>query len=256
MSAESRIAQFAAATGPSAFPAISRADVITGLRARVDDPRTVRQGHASLCGPAAFFHCLLQDDPETYAKYVIDLFNSGSANLGTLKIKPSDGCRNYRPEHIEPIDWISLASLRDSENVFLDYSNVKREAAGMTLPMALADWFRAVGYQDVRNETNVFFTKGRSEIDSAYALRLQGRRVCFLVNDDILDADTNTSGGLTTIPTHWIVLTLATGVRGGALTVTVWSWGRVIRIPPTGTLTVDQFCGNFFGYVSGRFPAK
>jgi len=256
MSVESRITEFATGKGTGAFPAISRADVITGLRERTNDPATIDQGRASLCGPASFLYCLLNDDPEVYVKYVIDLYNTGTAYIGTLKVSPGKDCRNYKPQGIAPIDWIALASLRDSENVFFDYEDTSDQFSGITLPMTLAGWFKAARYQDVKNETNVFFTKGGSDLDTYYALRLHQRKVCLFINADMLSSTKNKGGGVTTTPNHWIVLESCTGRRNDRLTATVWTWGGYQVVPPTGTLTSDQFCGNFFGYVSGRYPAK
>ena len=41
------------------FPRIDQADLVAGLRERVNDPHKQNQGAASLCGPAAFFYCVL-----------------------------------------------------------------------------------------------------------------------------------------------------------------------------------------------------
>jgi hypothetical protein len=255
MTAQTRIAEFAAGTGNTGFfPNISRAEVVQGLRERVADPKTQNTAHVNLCGPAALFYCVLNDNPEVYIKYVIDLYTGGSARLGTLTIRPGTDCRNCRPnpDKIAPIDWIALASLRDSENTILDYNSVDDGAAGITMPHTLADWFTAVGYQQIRNETNVFFSKGRSEIDATYILHLQGRRVCLFINANMLYADKNTNRSLS--PDHWVVLTSPAGVSNDNIAVKVYSWGKIYEVPPQGTLPVDSFSRNFYGYVSAWFP--
>ena len=61
------------------FPRIDQADVVAGLRERVNDPHKQAQGAASLCGPAAFFYRVLNFKPELYVQYVIDLFTTGKA---------------------------------------------------------------------------------------------------------------------------------------------------------------------------------
>ena len=255
MSAETRIAEFAARTGNTGFfPNISRAEVVQGLRERVADPKKQDTSHVNLCGPAALLYCILNDNPEAYVKYVIDLYNGGSGTLGTLNIRPGTGCRNCRPnpDKIEPVDWIALASLRDSENTILSYDSVEDGAGGITMPHTLADWFTAAGYQQIRNETNVFFTKGQSEIDATYIQRLLGRWVCLFINANMLYADKNTNRSLS--PNHWVVLTSPAGVNKGNIAIKVYSWGKIFTIPPQGTLPVDGFSRNFYGYVSAWFP--
>jgi hypothetical protein len=250
MSAQSRIDEFARGSGGGAFSNIARSDVVSGLRERIADPTSLDQSAASLCGPAALFYCLLNDRPETYVRFVIDLYTTGSANLGSLTVSPGSDCRRYRPppDKIAAVDWIALASLRDSENSLIDYESADDTAGGVTMPHSLAAWFRALGYSDVRNETNVFFTKGRSDIDSCHTLRLHGRKVCLFVNAQILSAHSQASRSFS--PNHWVVLTSSAGVVNNALSVNVYTWGDIRRVPAAGTLSVDQFCRNFYGYVS------
>lgn len=113
------------------FARIDRQVVADGLRARIEKPVTQNQAAASLCGPAALFYCLLEEHPELYAQYVIDLFNTGEARIKSLHVKPSAGCRAYQPppDKIHAVDWIALASLRNSENTLLDYSSADDTAA-------------------------------------------------------------------------------------------------------------------------------
>ena len=73
------------------FPRIAEADIVTGLHDRVVDPTKLNQGLAGLCGPAAFFYCVLNYKPELYVQYVIDLLTTGKARLGALEVKPGTG---------------------------------------------------------------------------------------------------------------------------------------------------------------------
>ena len=255
MSTDSLIAAFAAGSGTAAFPNIRRADVVAGLRARVADPVSQNQGAASLCGPAAFFYCLLNDRPEVYVQYVIDLYTTGKAKIGSLSVSPGSDCRRYSPNasQIAPIDWIALASLRDSENSVFDYQSADDTASGITMPHSMAAWFRAAGYQNVENVTNVFFTKGRSEIDTVHHLSLQGRRVCLFVNAAVIRTTPDT--GRTLTPNHWVVLLSPAGVRDGQFDITIYTWGERRRVPATGEMAVDGFCHGFYGYVSAVYPA-
>jgi hypothetical protein len=55
------------------------------------------------------------------------------------------------------VDWVALASLRDSTNLFSDYQSHTNAAAGITLPGTLAGWFSASGFSQVENRTNLVF---------------------------------------------------------------------------------------------------
>ncbi|HYJ90808.1 MAG TPA: hypothetical protein VEV84_05850 [Pyrinomonadaceae bacterium] len=231
------------------FARIARQDVVDGLRVRIVDPSKVHQSAASLCGPAAFFYCLLEEMPHLYTQYVIDLYRTGEARLGGLHIKPSSGCRAYQPppSKIHPVDWIALASLRDSENMLFDYSSADDTAAGITMPHSLADWFRKLSWKGVRNNTNVFFTKGRSEVNDCTRDFIHSR-ICLFINMQMLNpvkfADHSVS------PNHWVVLTKNMTVQNGGVKFGVYTWGSLRDIPVTGTYPLGGFYRNFYGYVS------
>jgi hypothetical protein len=232
------------------FPRIDLADVVTGLRERVNDPHKQNQGAASLCGPAALFYCLLNFKPELYVQYVIDLFTTGKARIGSLEVEPSLSCRVYQPpkDKIAAVDWIALASLRDSENTVLDYSSVNDTTAGITRPATLASWFKDIGYQRVRDDTNYYFCKGRKEIDAFDKEIRTYRDVCLLVNDNMLYPHKNKQKS--TFCNHWIVAEQSPQLNGDQINISVYSWGNVYRVPGIGSLSVRDFSLNFYGYVS------
>jgi hypothetical protein len=233
------------------FPRIDQADVVAGLRERVNDPSKQNQGAASLCGPAAFFYCVLNYKPELYVQYVIDLFTTGKARIGSLKVEPSLACRVYKPpaDKIAPVDWIALASLRDSENTIMDYSSADDTTAGITRPRAIVSWLRDIGYQAVRDDTNYYFCKGRKEIEAFDKEVRVSRDVCLLVNDNILDPGTQNLKSH--FCNHWIVADDPPELKGDQIDISVYSWGKIYKIPNAGSLSIRDFSLNFYGYVSG-----
>lgn len=252
MTVQSRIDSLATGSGEGCFSQVSRVQLVQGLRERVANPDSLYQGVASLCGPTSLIHCLLRDNAEAYVGYVVDLWTTGRGRIGTLNVRPGEDCRNATPRGIAAVDWVALASLRDSENTILDYDEPADQVAGITMPGTLAAWFRAAGYQDVRNVTNVWFTKGESDINTATALLRQGKRVCLFINADLVQHGAS-GGGRTTVPDHWVELVACNGIRDGRVRGAVlWTWARRWPLPD---LTVEQFCGNFFGYVAGRYGA-
>ncbi len=232
------------------FARIARSDVVDGLRVRLADPSKQNQSAASLCGPAAFLYCLLEEHPEIYAQYVIDLYKTGEGRLGKLHVKPSSGCRAYLPpaNKIHPVDWIALASLRDSENTLLDYSSADDTAAGITMPHSLAAWFNKLGWRGVRNDTNSFFVKGRDEVNACARDFDHDRRVCLFVNMQMLDPLKFAHHSVT--PNHWVVLTKRMTVQNNTVKFGVYTWGGKLDIPRTGSYPLGGFYRNFYGYVS------
>ncbi|MFV9689336.1 hypothetical protein ACNY67_20965 [Pantoea sp. KXB45] len=114
------------------------------------------QGRTSLCGPASFFYCLQMDRPDVYKQAAIDLWMHGKTKIGTLDITPGDGCKHPKgsfysggSERISGLDWITLASLRDSENSIMSYDDIDDEVAGITMWGKITEWFEKSGYVKV-----------------------------------------------------------------------------------------------------------
>ena len=87
------------------------------------------------------------------------------------------------------MDWIPIASLRDSENWFFDYQDVNDATAGITMPSALESWFRKVGYREIVNETNVFLTKDEDCLRRASALWAKDYWVCLFINAQMIEPE-------------------------------------------------------------------
>lgn len=122
------------------------------------------QANASLCGPAAFFYCLLIDRPDLYVKCVIDLWENGETTIKRLEIKPSKTCKKPKilinekekkdkDKYTNGVDWITLASLRDSTNIFYAYDESDDAIAGITFAGEIKKWFEAVG-SEISTDSN------------------------------------------------------------------------------------------------------
>lgn len=119
------------------------------------------QGGTSLCGPAAFTYCLMMDRFDLYEQAVWDLRDTGKTRIGGLSISVSnegiknpedyfyetkDKANNVSEHEVLPsVDWIFMASLRDSENVFSPYNSIKDDASAITLWSTIQKWFTSVG---------------------------------------------------------------------------------------------------------------
>lgn len=247
---------FAKRSTPQAFPRVDRLAVARGLMARIDFPGLIHQQVTSLCGPASLLFDLAIHDPVAYAQFGIDLYELGIAHIRKLEIKPGSDLKNYAipPEsNVDAADWVTMASIRDSENWFFDYDEVDDEVGGITLPHELANWFESVGYTDIRNETNLFFRKDESNARDANRLLANGYRVCLFISANMLQAAKQNNGSVT--PDHWVVEMAPIQMLPGGVKTEVFSWGRGRRQVPElgGLLLTDSFFKNYYGYVAAHY---
>jgi hypothetical protein len=259
--AQAKVAAFATGAGAAAFKKISRAAVARGLSSRLANPDGIDQAGSSLCGPSVFVRRMAATDPVAYVTFVIDLYQTGQGHIGDLKAKAGDDLREYDPGgRIEPVDWIPIASLRDSDNWFFDYQDVNDATAGITMPSALESWFRKVGYRDIINETNVLLNKGEDCLRRASGLWAKDYWVCLFINADMLHEETpehHESHSHSTTPDHWVALTSAVDISPDKASVkfTVFSWGKGHwAVPQTASdkLSLKEILNNFYGFVDVR----
>lgn len=246
MSVESIVAAFANGPKTGAFPYLGHTEVLQGIRNRLANPDMISQGDASLCGPASFLYCLIKDDPEAWVTYVTQMWLKGSARIRSLEVKPSKDCLNANPPGVKAVDWVALASLRDSENTFFDYQSSSNEVGGITMPRTLASWFERAGYKQVANDTNLFATKGEDTLKTALGLVGQNRRVCMFINARMISASGGASGFFSTA-NHWVVLQGGTGISDGQANLKIWSWGASNT---HAFRKAERVLTNHYGYVS------
>lgn len=224
------------------------------------------QQDTSLCGPAAFFYALLMDRPDLYAQAITELWETGETKIGGLHIKPSYDCRNpsnfsdsTEGDRISAIDWISLASLRDSENAFMDYDSPGDQVAGITLPSKLKSWFVLAGATILFD--NIQY---RWHINQAQFLELLShlephRHVTSLV------CATMVEGGMGVGKNHWITWEQAPQTQSGTITSgtnpselisnsSLFSWGYVGHQVRRGYTLSQLLTDVFGGLVFSRIP--
>jgi hypothetical protein len=136
---------------------------------------------------------VLNYKPELYVQYVIDLFTTGKARIGSLEVKPGMACRVYQPPKgkIAGVDWVALASLRDSYNAILDVASIDDDTAARSRQGEVSKWFRQIGYAGVREDSNIFVSKGRKEIEAFERDARAWRDVCLFVHTNLLYDTTN-----------------------------------------------------------------
>jgi hypothetical protein len=249
----------------TAFPKLNRDRFGIGLLMRIANPGFMSQRNASLCGPAAMLFSYASDFPGQYARFALDLYQKGRANLGRLLVKPDAAVRHYAPDTVADVDWVTMASLRDSENWVFDFDgegSLKNDIAGINLPSELEQWMRKAGYRDTREETNLYFDKrstlGGDVTDRAYIAQVnkvfaEGYKVLFLLNGTLLLTTEQDSSG-SVLDRHWIVQRSPIEILNGNVSFHAFSWGNGdYKIPEGGNpISLGHFLDNFFGYVAGK----
>lgn len=224
------------------------------LIARLQRPYP-NQDRSSLCGAASFFYCLLKDRPDLYQQIVKDLWETGETQLGTLNIKPSDKCRHptsffYQNGNtrVPAIDWITLASLRDSENILLRYSSPDAAAAGITMWGKIKAWYRKIGAERIFNNISIIHSNRQDAVNlSSYVGN--GNYVVTLIGSGMIGGDTRAKS-------HWVVWESPLRTAGGSLVTSntpltevvrlqVFSWGGIYNLTPG--LTLKDFLKYLYG---------
>lgn len=266
--AANRVCDFLMKSDSGCFPGLDRDEVGIGMMMRLANPGLIDQSSASLCGPASMMYSLIKSDPMQYVNFAISLFEHGRARLGKLDIEPGTDCKNYRPaaNSIPHIEWLTLASIRDSENWFFDYDSVGDQVAGMTTPRELAKWFKKAGFSDVQDDSETWrlITQAPARlIDKANDLHRRGYHVCMLINDQLMYSSKQGNGSI--IAKHWVVLTSPIQ-RTPSIKFTVFSWAEgAYPIPhpswnasagsysgPTKALTESNLREHLFGIVAAK----
>ncbi|WP_263147116.1 hypothetical protein [Pseudomonas sp. RIT-PI-AD] len=278
----SLIQAFQSSREPLAFsflnaPNVTRTKIGEAIAKRINRPETINQQSAPLCGPAAFMFCLATAHPRHYARYAIDLMTQGEARLGQLHIKPSAHCQQADIGNtIEPIDWVTLASLRDSSNGIFSMSGPGSSVAGITGAGTMAAWFEQSGlFGQVGNQAQ-YHPASLERLLTADLQANMGRYVCLLVRAAVLGAVAGEipvpklNGMPRTLvgtPDHWIVMCEPMGLgpscynsaradvadmlRKKKLSFKVYSWGGISSLNDRlHDLTVEKFLPYFYGCVS------
>lgn len=164
--------------------------------------------------------CVALKHPDYYAQYMIHLWSFGEAYLGRLKVKPSRDCINAsvrtadgKENGINPIDWIALASLRDSYNWMFNYDHFTDKAGGVTFPETLTNWFRRTLFNSALNKTNLTHHKQIDNLLEAQRAYISNKSVCLFISAKVQKL----SFKVNAVPNHWVVLSRPITIDGKAI---------------------------------------
>ena len=278
MAASAQVDAFEKITDPGKWPSVKRSDVVIGLRARLMNKNLIDQAQSPNCGPASFFRTLLIDDEDTYVRAATELYDTGTTTIGQLKITPgAELLKSPVRYNMAAVDFITLLSLRDSDNLVLSSSGwFGSNAAGITVPSTLLGWFKSAGFTVTASNTFLtqvekpgfpIFTSVRTKKMMAIAQeasdkRMSGYRAMLFIDSDLIGAKAKYSAS--SIPNHWIVL--ESGIvwdlpdqDGAAVNGQMWTWGQKVRDfapDPTDPVQACNFALFFYGYVAVKRPSN
>ena len=251
------VCDFLRRSGHGRWPHLDRDEVGIGMLMRIAYPSSVDQNQTNLCGPAAALFNVLLDRPGAYAQFAIDMYEKGEAKMVNISIEPKGDLLSYAlpPGQIDPVDWVTLASIRNSSDWFIHYDSADGVFSGATTPMELAYWFTRAGYSGVKEDANfVRHQRDTNNMDEASRLFSAGYRVCLLIDDQMVKAGTQAESGSAVLrDRHWVVLRSRIERPGGKVEMTIFTWGDgQYQVPRSGVLSLDDFLMNYYGYVAGK----
>lgn len=171
-----------------------------------------------------------------------------------MTIKPGYDCRHPKNiDGVSSLDWLTLASLRDSSNAFRDYDEVSDQVPGITLPGRLVDWFTKIGSKHIDKSTNLFFSRGLSDLIKLNQYYTNSLHVVVFVAAKVI----NESNSVNT-KDHWVVLSSNITVNNQPLSIDssldgiieceFFTWGRKRKLSERMVLpTLREFLNHFYG---------
>ena len=120
--------RFSETIGLNVFPKLDRDKVGLGLLMRIANPGMMHQGDSSLCGPDRHALNLASDQPgaRTPGTPSTCTRRGGDARPGPDRAGQVGPQLRAIGLYQWPVDWLTAASLRDSENWFFGYDTVER----------------------------------------------------------------------------------------------------------------------------------
>jgi len=241
---------FSKKSTPGAFMHLSRKTVASQLTARAATPHLINQGNAGLCPSAAVVYGIARTRPAEYVRAVTELFDKGKTKIGRWTLEPDPDLKSYKPPKgaVAEADWIILASIRDSENWFIDYQAVSDN--GGAWGKEVAKWLKKAGYTKLQEDWNYVMNKTSANLRKASELHAKNYHVCLLIDTDILKGETS----ILSRPNHWVVL--ASNITATAadkpVSMKVYTYGT-LRNMPKSTMKLDDFIDYYYGYVAAKY---
>lgn len=235
-------------TTQQAYKNISKSDIIGSLTDRMDKPYLISQEDLMACGPAAFAQVFAEKKPVEFVRFALDLFQYGKGSFGNITItakeimkKRSPSDKDWTGRTMDPLDWMILATLRDSENIsllpFRDPSAFN--IAAITFPGEMVNWLKSI-FNEVQDET---LFKNEEHIKKVNEKYRSGYNCILLIYSSIAGYTPSLYGK--PIPDHYVVYR-GNLEFGDQIIFDVWSWGIKTKINVPKKIFQESYYGAIF----------
>jgi hypothetical protein len=227
---EQAIQQFVQSSHPSAWVGLDKAEILSGVLARLRDPKQVKQGGQPFCGPAAVVFELIRKHPIRYVNLCRSLFETGRFMGFKQQIVVSDRLLKAQGNLRMPaVDWLVLATLRDQTTyaVRVDPTapHLLRQMSGITAPWDITNWLRnLLEYEQVKHHYTPWGGEFKVLQEAQMAIDRGGIALA-LIDQGLL----NYKVPCFSYPNHWVSIlgNVETSHKSG---FDCYCWGREINM--------------------------
>ena len=287
------VIKWASGTEPLAFRHFSRRLIAFQIMSKTLYPTLINQRNHGLCGQNVFIMDLVIRSPQEYAKYVMDLAETGSAHVRSagdrnplFKVKLFSRSRTLdrRPNqrHIDEADYIAMASLTEQvSHLQYRYLGAYMPHRGASSPQDMVRWMEKAGYVQVRHYSLVsvnigaqmtvdtklrekLYKSGVERNIDTLSQKLTEQHTAFLVVDSrmaemLLGRDPSRTGG-----GHWILCTKVQKRAEEGVRMNVTTWGKqvftdkldFVDLPESGIVPWTKLSMWYQGFVAGKWVPR
>jgi len=235
-------------TSSSAWPKLDPRLVISRLKKLQGNANLFDQGGIGLCPAAAFYHHMIQKNPIGFGLFAKELHAQGMGYLNNLKIAPEDSLRNVDYNALAKThgnmppqaDWMLMAALRDSRNLFIDFDGAPDEkVAFRTTAKESSEWYTGTGYYSSVSYSDDDTLEGIKKV-----VKTTNNHVALVISLSLLN-DPRSSHHMITLESPMIINEAANSVK-----FDYWTWGQPVK---TLSTTVDSLKDGYKGAIIARF---
>ncbi len=255
----SRLDLFARSDRSGVWNHLDKQDIVADLRARLENPFKIEQGEQPFCGPAAVVFELIRTQPHRYIEICQSLYERGSFEGATKPIVATGRLRrSYGNLRMAQVDWMVLATLRDSANAIVPVHPkapaLIRNIGGITKPWEIGAWVRELlGYAEPIIQPTCL--SGELQALQAAQSTLDAGGVAFgLINSQgLLGINSFLAARFHRLyPSHWVTILGNVSIESpprssrrkqSRVEFDIYSWGRKIRVNTDAATISDYFWG-------------
>ncbi len=244
------IDEFAKSSTPGVWAFLDKGTIVADLRSRVNDPFQINQGGQPFCGPAAVLFELVRKQPLRYVRICQSLFETGYFQAASHWISaPNELKQASRGDlHMSQVDWMVLATLRQSENLLFavepNAPELIRNLAGMTKSWEMRGWIKEIlGYRKSEYYHAYLMNDERALSQTATAIQAGGVAFALITAEGMLQTDPPPIP----FPSHWVAVLGNVAVTNGQVSLDVYTWSKKLHLD----LTLSSFKKYFWAAVTG-----